>query len=212
MGTHGFWVPRQNGYPADGALMPCNTLLRHDRRHDRRHPRQTRPADEYLAGLNPSVRPELVPPVINCAIGDSAPHDTMAEAVALAASVFAVIQLSERIASICKFYIGDVHDYPKDLRLIYVEVGSLKVLFEGLSFLDQEDEEENTTLRALQAEDGPVARCKEAVEELGKLFPSVPLGHPSSRRWKEKLRAALAGLEWPLKASAAGSFWRISAW
>jgi len=57
----------------------------------------------------------------------------MAEAAALAASVFAVIQLSERIASICKIYIGDIDDYPKDLRLMYVEVGSLKVLFEGLS-------------------------------------------------------------------------------
>ena len=131
------------------------------------------------------------------------PRDIMAEAVALAASVFAVIQLSERIASICRFYIGSVDDYPKDLRLIYVEIGSLKVLFEGLSFLDQQDEQENATLRALQGGNGPVESCKQAIEELGKLFPPVPTGASSSRRFKEKLRAGFAALEWPLKANTA---------
>jgi len=127
----------------------------------------------------------------------------MAEAVALAASVFAVIQLAERVASICKFYIGRVDDYPKDLRLIYVEVGSLRVLFEGLSFLNKEDSKESSTLRALQGEDGPVQRCKKAVEELEKLFPPVPRPSSSRRMKKEKLRMALAGLAWPLKAGTA---------
>lgn len=131
-------------------------------------------------------------------------HSKMAEAVALAASVFAVIQLADRVANICKFYIGKVDDYPKDLRLIYVEVGSLKVVFEGLSFLDQQDAQESAALRALQGEDGPVERCKKAVQALEKLFPPVPLGSSSSRRLKkERLRMALAGLAWPLKESTA---------
>ena len=39
------------------------TLLR----HDRQHARQIRPAGEYLTGFNPSPRPEIVSPAINCA-------------------------------------------------------------------------------------------------------------------------------------------------
>ncbi|KAK4442515.1 hypothetical protein QBC34DRAFT_338573 [Podospora aff. communis PSN243] len=129
---------------------------------------------------------------------------TMAEAIALAASVIAVIQLAERVASICKFYIGEVNDYPKDLRLIYVEVASLKVVFEGLSFFDQDDPDENALLRALQGEDGPIQGCKKVIEELTALLPPDPLAPPSNGRTKrEKVQDALACLAWPLKANTA---------
>ncbi|KAK3314027.1 hypothetical protein B0H66DRAFT_537277 [Apodospora peruviana] len=123
----------------------------------------------------------------------------MAEAIALTASVVA-----DRVASICKFYIGKVDNYPKGLRLIYIEVGSLKVLFEGLSFLDLKNQQETAVLGALQGEDGPIQGCRRAVEELETLFPPVPLASSSNRRLKkEKLRMALAGLAWPLKAASA---------
>jgi len=99
----------------------------------------------------------------------------MAEAVALAASVIAVVQLAERVTKICKFYFESLADeYPKDLRLIYVEVGSLKVILEGLSLLDPADPSERATLQALH--DGPVQQCKNAIEELVKI--SLPTRLP----------------------------------
>jgi len=130
--------------------------------------------------------------------------EVMAEALALTASVIAVIQLAERVASICKFYIAKVDDCPKDLRHIYVEVTTIKAVFEGLSFLDQDKHEEGAVLRALQGEDGPVEGCKRAMEELRKLFPPVPsASSPNRRSKKERLRMALNGLAWPLKSGTA---------
>ena len=98
----------------------------------------------------------------------------MAEALAVAASVIAVIQLAERVAIACRFYISGVDDYPKDLRLIYVEVASLKVILEGLSFLDEYDDKEAAVLRALLGDGGPIQGCKKALEELAALVPSPP--------------------------------------
>ncbi|KAK3386531.1 hypothetical protein B0H63DRAFT_493317 [Podospora didyma] len=74
----------------------------------------------------------------------------MAEAIALIGSVIAVVQLADRVAKACKFFIDTAQDYPKDLRLIYVEIGSLKLIYEGLKMLDPNDPSESATLTALQ--------------------------------------------------------------
>lgn len=129
----------------------------------------------------------------------------MAEAIAavgVAASIIAVVELAGRIAKICKFYIDTTKDYPRDLRLIYVEIGSLKVIFEGLTFLDPHDSADSTTLKALLRNDGPVQHCKKAVEDLEKLFPPVPPtpAHSRKRPKREVLQAGLVSLAWPLKA------------
>ena len=131
----------------------------------------------------------------------------MAEALALTASIIAVVQLTERVASICKFFIEKIEDYPRDLRLIYVEIGSLKVIFEGLSFLERDDPANWTTFKALQGDNGPVNRCKNALEELATLFPaltSLP-GLENKRGEKMKAKAALVMrcLAWPFKESKA---------
>ncbi len=63
----------------------------------------------------------------------------MAEAIGVAASIVAVIQLADRVATVCTKYISTCRDYPKDLRSIYVEVSSVKAVFEGLQFLDAND-------------------------------------------------------------------------
>ena len=124
----------------------------------------------------------------------------MAEAVALTASIIAVVQLADRIATVCKFLIETVQDYPRELRLIYVETSSLKVIFEGLSFLGKDDAADWTTLKALRGDNGPLERCKNAVQELDKLFPPLP-SSPRSRGGKRaKLQITLASLAWPLKA------------
>jgi hypothetical protein len=55
----------------------------------------------------------------------------MAEAIALASSIIAVVQLADGIASVCKSLIETVQDYPRDLRLIFIETGSLKVILKA---------------------------------------------------------------------------------
>jgi hypothetical protein len=126
----------------------------------------------------------------------------MAEAIGLVASIFAVVQIADRIVKACKYYIETTEDYPRDLRLIYVEIGSLKVIFEGLTFLSHEDAADSLTLKAVLGSDGPVQHCKKAIEDLEKLFPSVPSTPASTRKKgkRKRLQACLDSLAWPLKA------------
>ena len=128
----------------------------------------------------------------------------MAEAIALAASIIAVVQLADRIASVCKSLIETVEDYPRDLRLIFVETGSLKVIFESLHFLNEDDPVDSATLRRLRGSNGPVESCKTAMDELNQLFPTLPL--PGSKRRgtkRQKLQNVLTSLAWPRKAEKA---------
>ncbi len=129
----------------------------------------------------------------------------MAEALGLAASIIAVVQLADRIAAVCKFFIETAQDYPRDLRLIYVETGSLKVIFKGLRFLDHENPADWTALKALQGDNEVLERCKNAVTELDRLFPSLPMktGSKRKRGKKETLQLVLGSLAWPLKADKA---------
>jgi hypothetical protein len=54
----------------------------------------------------------------------------MAETFAIAAGVIAVIQITDRVVDICRFYIESVQDCPSDLRVILSETFMLKILFE----------------------------------------------------------------------------------
>ena len=135
----------------------------------------------------------------------SAPRTcSMAEVIALTASIIAVVQLADRIASVCKSLIETVQDYPRDLRLIFVETGSLKVIFESLRFLNEDDPVDSALLQRLRGADGPVEGCKTAMDRLDRLFPPLPL--PSSKHngaKRQKLQTTFTSLAWPLKAEKA---------
>ncbi|KAK5405278.1 hypothetical protein LTR06_008973 [Exophiala xenobiotica] len=128
----------------------------------------------------------------------------MAEAIGLAASIIAVVEIAGRIASVCKSLIETVRDYPRDLRLIFVETGSLKVIFEGLLFLNEDDPADSVTLQRLRGSNGPVEGCKAVMDQLNRLFPSDYLRISQSKGAnRQKLQTALTGLAWPLKAERA---------
>jgi hypothetical protein len=119
-------------------------------------------------------------------------------------SIITVVQLAERIASVCKSFIEEVQDYPRDLRLIFIETGSLKVIFESLHFLNEDEPADSATLQRLRGANGPVEGCKTAMDQLDQLFPSLPL--PGSKRKgakRQRLQTSLASLAWPLKADRA---------
>jgi hypothetical protein len=122
----------------------------------------------------------------------------------MADSIGSVLQLAERVANVCKWLIETVQDCPRDLRLIFVETGSLKVIFESLGFLNEDDPADSATMRRLRGSDGPVEGCKVAMDQLDQLFP--PLPSPNSKRKREKgqkLQTTLTRLAWPLKADRA---------
>lgn len=128
----------------------------------------------------------------------------MAEALAIGAGVIAVIQITERIISLCKFYIETKHNIPSDLRFILLEVSMLKTIFEHLKFLEDCESGVSSTVTALSSEDGPIEGCRQSIVQLEKLFPSDCIqntGQNGSK--KRRVKASLTALAWPLKENKA---------
>src|SRR5690242_17830169 len=96
----------------------------------------------------------------------------MAEVVAVAASVIAIIQITDRIVDVCKFYIEVTGDASSDLRVILLETSTLKTIFENLNFLTACHSGVSTIVNPLSGVDGPIEGCRRSIAELEKLFPS----------------------------------------
>lgn len=129
----------------------------------------------------------------------------MAEVVAIVASVIAVIQMTDGIGNICKYYIESVRDCPSELRVILLETSMLKTLFENLQFFYNSNNNISKTISSLAGQDGPIEGCKNSITALEALFPSdfaQTNGRQTSRK-RKKLTATLAALAWPLKEKRA---------
>jgi hypothetical protein len=130
----------------------------------------------------------------------------MTEVIAVMASVIAIIQISERITGLCKFYIESTTETPSDLRAILIEVSTLKTIFENLQFLKTCDHTTPALWKQLSGRDGPIEGCRRSIVELEKLFPCdfVPVpGQNTGISKKRKVKAIFATLAWPLKANRA---------
>lgn len=119
------------------------------------------------------------------------------------ASVVAIVQIIDRVAGACKSYVDAFHDYPRDLRLIYVETLSLKAVFQSLDFLDPNDPDDAAVLQALKNPDGPVKGCKEVLGDLDKLLPRALPQISRKGGKRQRLDSALVALAWPLKSERA---------
>jgi hypothetical protein len=125
----------------------------------------------------------------------------MAEAVALSASIITFIQLADRVISIAKYYIEAIRDYPRDIRVILVEISSLKAIIENLSFLLQSHSGlEPHMLSQLAGENGPIPECQKSLAKLERLLPSDIRAEQGKR---QKMLAAAEHLAWPLKENSA---------
>ncbi|KAH7085265.1 hypothetical protein BKA63DRAFT_499280 [Paraphoma chrysanthemicola] len=134
-----------------------------------------------------------------------------AETVAVVASIIAIIQISDRVISCCKFYIESTTDTPAELRVILVEISTLKSVLESLQFLQSCTHAAPALWKQLSGQDGPIEECKRSITALEKLFPAgnIPVvGRQPvpKRRRMENVRTALA---WPLKARQARELLRI---
>jgi hypothetical protein len=126
----------------------------------------------------------------------------MAEVLAAVASVIAVIQISDRIIGLCKFYIGSLVEIPSSLRAVLIEISTLKTVFEALQFLEKCDHSTPALQKKLSAPDGPIEGCRSAIAELEKLFPTESVrkaGGNARTSKRQKVQQTFATLAWPLK-------------
>ena len=128
----------------------------------------------------------------------------MAEVVAITASVIQIIQITDRVIGLCKFYIGSVHDAPSDLRRMLIETSALKTVLGNLNFLITCNSDVSTLVATIAGGDGPIEGCRRAIAEMEKLFPSdfvQTVGQNGIK--KPKVNKAFAALAWPFKESKA---------
>ncbi|KAK7915225.1 hypothetical protein PG985_012928 [Apiospora marii] len=95
----------------------------------------------------------------------------MAEALGVAASVIAVIELTNRVVELCRAYLGSATEASRDLRRILAEVSAVKAILENLQFLGENDAEFSGVLQILERRDGLIPQCARCVAELERLFP-----------------------------------------
>ena len=129
----------------------------------------------------------------------------MAEVIAVGASVIAIIQITDRIIGLCKFYGETLNDVPRDLRIISVEITALKGVVQILQHpgdLDGSNEKPNTEFEGLA---GLLQRCHQTVAQLERVFPSEhakAVAGPANSK-KRKLNAVKETLAWSFKAGKA---------
>ncbi|KAH8810718.1 hypothetical protein F5884DRAFT_830691 [Xylogone sp. PMI_703] len=133
----------------------------------------------------------------------------MAEAIAFGASIVAFLQLADRVIGLCKYYIETVCDTPHDLRIILIEISSLKAILENINFLVRADP--NCVFEAtrnLGKPNGALAACRGSLAELEKLFPADHAERKdqealSKGQKRRKVAQTLTALAWPLKEGRA---------
>ena len=122
------------------------------------------------------------------------------EPLSVAASIIAVIQISGKLVKWCTAYIESVKDAPQDLRIIHVEISTLKAVFEPLKVLS----DNISSFERLHALQRPIENCRRAVTDLHKLVgfdqhdqdgrqdaaPSAKAGTLSSLFWPKKMSRA----------------------
>lgn len=128
----------------------------------------------------------------------------MAEALAVAGSVFAIVQVADRVIDLCKYYLRTVSDAPSDLRLILMEVSTLKTILKNANFLSEAQPDASDTIKTLSSDNGPITGCRQSIVELEKLLhvdPNKPI--PQRRSKKQKIQAGFAELKWPFREKKA---------
>jgi hypothetical protein len=89
----------------------------------------------------------------------------MSDPLSLAASIIAVVQLTDLVLTSCYTFVGKVKSAAADINKIIHEISLLKGIFLNLHELGDEDRG-GDGLKALIGPDGPVSICLEALREI----------------------------------------------
>ena len=127
----------------------------------------------------------------------------MAEAVAAVASIIAIIQISDRVITACKFYIQSASETPSELRAILVEISALRAILDSLRFLQSYAPCEPALWKQLSGKQGPLEELKRLMLDLEKLFPQDDFRSSFSAPPAKKAKLLRASLAWPFKARRA---------
>jgi len=127
----------------------------------------------------------------------------VAETLGVVASIIAIVQISKTIISSCQLYIDAIDGAPSDLRVILIEVSTLKGIAKSLQYLTQPNVANSALLNQLTEVTGPIEGCKNALKELEGLFPPAAVSTKNKGSKRRKLNTAAAALAWPLKAGKA---------
>jgi hypothetical protein len=135
----------------------------------------------------------------------------VAETIAVVASIIAIVQISDRVISSCKFYIQAASDTPSELRAILVEISTLKSVLESLQFLETYAHAAPALWKQLSGQDGPIEECMRSITDLEKLFPADKFPVTGSQSGSKRCKAQLVrtSLAWPLKARRARELLQI---
>src|SRR5579859_4730382 len=92
----------------------------------------------------------------------------MAEGLAVAASIIAVVQLSDRVLSLCCQLMGKVRGAEREVRETIETVTALKGFLEFLEIFAKihENEPRVPQLRALSRSQGPLDICKTRLDDI----------------------------------------------
>ncbi|KAK4231120.1 hypothetical protein QBC38DRAFT_258954 [Podospora fimiseda] len=120
--------------------------------------------------------------------------------LSLGASIIAIIQISDHVIKACKLIIEAARDAPSDLRLILVEISTLRAVLDNLEFLAScnlgpPNASNFETLK------GSILGCRQAMTELQKMLPVTVGSSPESKQSKPKM--IMSALAWPMKQAKA---------
>jgi hypothetical protein len=125
----------------------------------------------------------------------------MAEAVGLAASIIAVVEICRNVFTLAKNYLNTVQDAPQALQAVLTETSALKNIFESLG-CTHSSQTLPPYIQKLGVPNGPIEGCRRCVAELEKLVDTgVP--HTAPRGKRRKVQETFTSLAWPLKESKA---------
>ena len=114
-----------------------------------------------------------------------------------AANIIQIINAANKVINLCRRFLEVVRDAPGDLRLILVEVSTLRAILDDLHFLVSCNHGPST-LDTLTRDHGPVEGCRKVVSELEDMLPAECVFATDSKR-----KAVLTALSWLWKESRA---------
>ncbi|EEY23665.1 ankyrin repeat protein [Verticillium alfalfae VaMs.102] len=130
----------------------------------------------------------------------------MAEVLGLSASIIAIVDLSAKLASHCKFYVENVKDARADFRKLLIEITSVVNAVDILKFLIEHDPDfESDQLLSLSGQSGSIAGCLDALTQLEAMLPpseDIDSGN-SCPSTKSRMKNIATRLAWPLKKTRA---------
>lgn len=113
--------------------------------------------------------------------------------VSAAANIIAIIHATNRVVVLCQRFLAAVQDAPGELRVILIEVSTLRSVLKQLELLVSCNEG-LPVLDALALNHGPIEGCRKVISELENLLPAESVFALQSKK-----KAVLTAFAWILK-------------